>query len=108
MKKVLASLLAVLFVVSLTAMAASTMMGFRGGGRMGGFGHDFGHGCYSYYGGYGDWGSYGCYSGYGWVNGAWVCPAYGYPYIWTWKYVTWSHVNSISMKTKTANDKNCK
>ena len=101
MRKVLAILLVGLFVASLTAVAA---VASQHGGEHGG-GHGGGHGRYGGYGGYGDWGGYGSYTGCGWVNGAWVCPAYGYPYIWTWKYATWSHGNSIWMKTKTAKDK---
>jgi len=76
MRKVLAVLLVGLFVVSLTAVAASAAEH-----RNGGHGYSGGHGRYGGYGGYGNWGGYGGYSGCGWVNGAWVCPAYGYPYI---------------------------
>jgi hypothetical protein len=72
MKKVLAVSLAVLFVVSLTTVAASA----KGGSywRDGGHGHYGSHGSWGYYG----W-SYGagCYI----MNGALVCPTYGYPYI---------------------------
>ena len=76
MKKGLAVLLAVLFVVSLTAVAASA-------DHTSGHGHYGGHGRYGGYGGYGGWGygglgyGAGCYI----VNGALVCPTYGYPYI---------------------------
>jgi len=106
MKKGLAILLVVLFVVSLTAVAASAE---RSGGGYGGHGdhgnhryYDSGHGYDGYYNGYSDWGGYGGYTGCGWVNGAWVCPIYGYPYIWMWKCATWLNGNGISMKTKTA------
>ncbi len=77
-RKALAVLLVVLFVVSLTAVAASA----KGGSywRDGGHGRYGGHGQYGGYGGwsYGGWnyGS-GCYI----VNGALVCPTYSYPYI---------------------------
>ena len=85
MKKVLAILVAVLFVVSLTAVAVDGFKHFGGGGHHhggfhhGGFGH--GHGGWSY-GGYGDWG-WG-YPGWGYGAGCYymgdvlVCPAYGY------------------------------
>ena len=81
MKKGLAILLVVLFVVSLTAVAASAYR-IHGSGH----GHYGGHGRYGGYGGYGGWG-YGSYGGWGYgagcyiVNGALVCPTYGYPYI---------------------------
>ena len=80
MKKGLAILLAVLFVVSLTAVSASAYYGRHGHshGHYGGHGYRGGHG--RYYGGwgYGGWnyGS-GCYI----VNGALVCSTHGYPYI---------------------------
>ena len=74
MKKGLAVLLVVLFVASLTGVAASA----KDGSHRSGHGHYGGHGSY---GGYGYGGGYGSYTGCGWVNGAWVCPAYGYPYI---------------------------
>ena len=76
-KKGFAILLVVLFVVSFTGVAANAERGHSSG-------HEhYGHGHYGGYGwtGYGDWGGYGGYSGCGWVNGVWVCPAYGYPYI---------------------------
>jgi hypothetical protein len=72
-KKVLALLLAVLFVVSLTAAVASARDGNEGRGHDGGGGHGssitgtystrFGDSLGSVYG----------HSGCGWVNGAWVC-----------------------------------
>jgi hypothetical protein len=72
-RKALAALMVVLFVVSLTAVAASA--------KGGSYWRDGGHGSYGgnrHYGGYGGWnyGS-GCYI----VNGALVCPTYSYPYI---------------------------
>jgi len=105
MKKGLAILLVVLFVVSLTAVAASAERSGGGYGSHGDHGnHRYygGHGYDGYYNGYSDWGGYGGYTGCGWVNGAWVCPIYGYPYIWMWKCATWLNGNGISMKTKTA------
>lgn len=79
MKKGMHILLAAFFVVSLTAVAASA--DHRGHGH-GGHGHFGGHGGRGGYGGYGGWG----YGGYGagcyYMNGALVCPTYGYPYIW--------------------------
>ena len=86
MRKVLAVLLVVLFVVSLTVVAASAREDQHGDyGHYGDHGHYGGHGRY---GGYGDWG-YGGWNYGGWnygsgcyiVNGALVCPTYGYPYI---------------------------
>ena len=59
LKKVLTILLAVLFVLSVTTVAASA----HGGGRWGG-----GWGGYPYW-GYGT----GCV----WVNSNWICPSYG-------------------------------
>ena len=82
MRKVLAVMLVGLFVVSLTAVAASAAEHRNGDhGHYGSHGQYGGHGRYGGYGGYGNWGGYGSYTGCGWVNGAWVCPAYGYPYI---------------------------
>jgi hypothetical protein len=66
-RKVLAVLLVVFFVVSLIGVSASARE-YRNGG----------HGRY---GGDGYWSGYGGYSGCGWVNGVWVCPSYGFPYI---------------------------
>ena len=81
MRKVLAVLLVGLFVVSLTAVAASAAQhghGHGGRGHYDGHGHYGGHGRYGDYGGYDGWGyGAGCYI----VNGALVCPTYGYPYI---------------------------
>jgi hypothetical protein len=78
MKKGIAVLLAVLFVVSLTAVAASA--------KGGSYWRDGGHGHYDSHGRYGDYGSWG-YDGWSYgagcyiINGALVCPTYGYPYI---------------------------
>ena len=78
-KKGLAIMLVVLFVVSLTDVAANAERVHSHIGHE----HYDGHRHYGGYGwdGYGDWGGYGGYSGCGWVNGVWVCPSYGYPYI---------------------------
>ena len=66
-RKISTILLAVLFIVSLTAVATSA----HGGGRSG-FGSGWGWGAYPYW-GYGT----GCV----WVNGNWSCPSYiGMPY----------------------------
>ena len=90
MRKVLAVLLVGLFVVSLTAVAASAddppgghFGGHAGhfGGHAGHFGGHGGHGCYGGYGGYYGGLGYGYGAGCYVVNGALVCPTYGYPYI---------------------------
>jgi hypothetical protein len=82
MRKILAVLLVGLFVVSLTAVAASAAEH-----RNGGHGHYYGG--HVHYGGHGRDGGYGGWNYGGWnygsgcyiVNGALVCPTYGYPYI---------------------------
>ncbi len=71
MKKVLAVLLSVIFVTSLTAVAASARYGHSGWGRGGGWGGDPGWGSYGL--GYG----VGCYTD---ISGAIVCPGYGLGY----------------------------
>ena len=79
MKKGLAVLLAALFVVSVTVMAASARE-YRHGDH-GHYGGHWGHGSYGYvYGAYPYYGvSAGCTVDP--ITGAIVCPTYGYPYI---------------------------
>ena len=81
MKKGLAILLVVLFVVSLTSVAANAERGHGHDGHehYGGNGHYGGHGRYV---GYGDWSwGYGAGCTVDPLTGAIVCPTYGYPYI---------------------------
>ena len=78
MKKGLAILLAVLFIVSLTAVSASA---YGGNHRHSGHGHYGGHGRYGGWGwGYGGWG-YGTGCTVDPITGAIICPTYGYPYL---------------------------
>jgi hypothetical protein len=93
MKKVLAILLAVLFVTSLTAVAVSARGGGHGGwggghggwgGGHGGYGNGYGGyggwggGGWGGYGGYGGWGGYGGYGGWGYGFGYPWYGSYGY------------------------------